>query len=502
MYEKKVRYVSYGLLLTSGLGILAALHFNFAAYDLVHHMFGKSEYVSREEFDAYDATKLGAGLMLFGCLLSAMMGKCGVMASHGHKCKWAYHKRSERLCRLLKGTFINAALVALCLVGIHQQGGRVFHDKQLHDFKTNKTHQPMPEFPHHESRRSLESLEDLRTMDMELIHPAVRSSWFSGLSSWSNWSMKDVIDKLKKMCFDAMASRFAPADDDSTCSVHKEDNSCNAANQCSWCATRSDKAMELSSDCRKTENAMQLPPDAWNCSKISPEIKNATRRRLGQEFADAMKMDFFSDMAIRCTHKLWTNEAGCKADPDCVMCGPSEGMKSFIKVEKHKEPKCIPRMNALAIPSMFTVCDGIDSSEHTWMTTFVSRLSYWAAFGSDSTDKRMLFGPRGEEWEPAEEPEHKERHQRKHHGKGHKKSKDDKKPKCKWCFYAAASGLVHAVLMIAQSHFIRHLKLAVEEDESKVAEENQSMVSEPVMPVIFAPVDPMTGSVNAPVTIN
>ena len=330
-------------------------------------------------------------------------------------------------------------------------------------------------------------------MDMELIHPAVRSSWFSGLSSWSNWSMKDIVDKMKHMCFNAIASRFAPADDDNTCSVNKDANSCNAIDQCSWCATRSDKAMELSSDCRKSSNARELPPDAWNCSKIPAEVKNATRKRLGAEFGKALHMEFFTEKAMKCTHGYWTDENACKADSDCSWCGPSEGAKAFIKVEKHKQPKCIPHGNAIEVPSMFIECDGIDASEHTWLTTMISRLSYWAAFGQNTEEKRMLFADMTEEWQAPEEPKHHKG--KRHHSKGWKHH-DEKKDGC--CSFMKWGGLIHAVLMIANCHFIRHLRIAVKEEEP----ENEQMVQNIVEPEIMAPSEAYSGSVSAPVAIN
>ena len=100
-------------------------------------MGGNTQYVSREEFDIYDGVKLGSGLMFFGSLLSALMGKGGLCAaSDKSKCHQASKmKRSVKLCKILKLHIFATLVVGLCVLGMHHQAERIMHDKQIIDMR-------------------------------------------------------------------------------------------------------------------------------------------------------------------------------------------------------------------------------------------------------------------------------------------------------------------------------------------------------------------------------
>ena len=381
----KLRKVSYGLMFMSLMGIAGSGYVLFHAAHFARKMAGEDkDYVTRGEFDMYDAIKTAGGLMLFASLLSALIAKCGMRATWGE----LHHKsKPTKLRKMGRASIIGLVLVALCVLGAHHYGKHVVHIRDHISQVEHKHTQHQGDFPNdlpmHRGLSAAEaSLQSLRNIDKSTLHPKVQS-WFPDLSG------ENLMKNFKSMMMNMLESRFAPPDD-STCSPNKEEDSCNANPKCSWCRTNA-HTWDMGSSCRSINSASHLPYHGWNCSKIPDEVRKASEKAITEQFGQAMHMDIYSDKQQECNSTGYNNEWACERIPGCSFCKPAAQWASVIKVKSHMQGRCGSTDNSKMIPAAFIECNNIDPDDQTWMTTFVSRLSYWAVMGDPvESEKRML----------------------------------------------------------------------------------------------------------------
>lgn len=100
--------------------------------------------------------------------------------------------------------------------------------------------------------------------------------------------------ELKKFLMNLVTSHFSNDKSDTVCAPIKEENACNAHEQCSFC--RSD----VESTCRTIANAKITPPAIYQCSKVSAEDKSSTEEYLMRQFASVIGAEYNSASEQRC----------------------------------------------------------------------------------------------------------------------------------------------------------------------------------------------------------
>lgn len=198
----------------------------------------ESKYVTREEFELYDALKTMCAISVFLFIKLIALGKCGKRIAWKNKFA-ATHKLGRKSCFCF-------LLIILLSIWMHHEGKKIGNimKKAHHKPGPHHKHEPIPmEFDEPQAY----PLEDAVAMSRDGRH----------LQEEIAAPMKFV----KKGEIPTILS-----DVETTCNAHHDESSCNADGPCSWC-----DAAAVRPACHSIENARNLPAAVFACSKLGEE---------------------------------------------------------------------------------------------------------------------------------------------------------------------------------------------------------------------------------------
>jgi len=132
------------------------------------------------------------------------------------------------------------------------------------------------------------------------------------------------------------------SDVETTCSAHTDESSCNADGPCSWC-----DAAAVRPACHSIENARNLPPAVFSCSKLDQEKIEEPVPEITPVFIE----DPFPFKDVETTCFAHTDESSCNADGPCSWCDAAA-----------VRPACHSIENARSLPAAVFACSKLDKA--------------------------------------------------------------------------------------------------------------------------------------------
>lgn len=286
-YQKRLKCTSGTLILLGCVGLAGSIYWQFnaarAADKMIHwhpHHNAtagprpeESKFVTKEEFELYDALKTMCAISFFLFAKLIALGKCGKRIAWKNKVQKT-HKLGKKSCLCL-------LLLIFTTILMWREGKHIGHIMKKVHHKPHHKSEPVPmEFDEPDY-----PLMDGRHLQEEISAP-----------------MTFVDKKIPTILKDV----------EDTCFAHKDESSCNADGPCSWC-----DAAAVKPACHSIENARGLPPAVFSCSKLNETIEEP-EIMIEESLPPLAIEDPVKDVEDTCfAHK---DESSCNNDGPCSWC--------------------------------------------------------------------------------------------------------------------------------------------------------------------------------------
>jgi len=263
-YKRRVKCTSWMFIIIGCIGMVASLYYQFTAkhhamkianfpphqggrhgkhHEPQHKLEDEPKYVSRVEFNIYDAIKTLTAITFFLSAKIVALGKCGKWMTYRNK-SWATKWLAKKSC---------CCLALIVLVGIFAaKEGHHIHHLKMKVLKAHEGEEGWPSPQEDDERHGGRHHGRHGGRHLQNIEETQAPMYFT----------EEEYSQAKEFMAEILT------DDEDECNALNNAGSCKANSKCSWCT-----AGAVADACHSIENAGRLPPAVFACDPLPSEFE-------------------------------------------------------------------------------------------------------------------------------------------------------------------------------------------------------------------------------------